>query len=106
MIKASETAGLSANGFRLQYQTLLAQPLTFVAMVYLAATVSLRIFRFGNLIRMILTGVTAGFVLYVLLQLARDLGMNGVTSPVFASWLPVILAMVLSVSVLLFQEDG
>lgn len=106
VIAASEAAGLPARGFKIQFQMLLAQPLSFVAMVFVAATVSLRIFRFANLVRMILTGVAAGFMLYILIQLARDLGMNGVTSPVFASWLPVCAAMVLSLSVLLFQEDG
>lgn len=106
MIDASETAGLPARAFKLQYQALLAQPLTFIAMVFLAATVSLRIFRFGNLVRMILTGVVAGFMLYVVTQIVRDLGLSGVASPALASWLPAALAMLLSLTVLLYQEDG
>ncbi len=106
IIDASDSAGLEARGFRIQYHMLLVQPLSFAVMVYLAATVSLRIFRFGNLVRMILGGVAAGFMLYVMVQFARDLGMNGLTSPALASWLPVCVAMVLSFSVLLYQEDG
>lgn len=106
MIDASEAAGLPAQRFKMQYQILLVQPFTFAAMVLVAATVSMRIFRFGNLVRMILSGVVAGFVLYVLTQVISDMGFSGAASPAFASWLPAILAMLLSVTVLLFQEDG
>jgi len=106
MIAASEAAGLSALKFKMQYQRLIAQPITFAAMVLVAATVSLGIFRFGNLARMILTGVAAGFVLYVFGQIAQDLGFSGVASPVTAAWVPALIAMILSVTVLLHKEDG
>ena len=43
----AEKAGLAAAGYRLQYYQLLAQPFYLVAMVLLAAAVSLRFFRFG-----------------------------------------------------------
>lgn len=106
MIDASEAAGLSAQRFKMQFQILLVQPLTFAAMVLVAATVSMKIFRFGNLIRMILTGVTAGFMLYVLTQVISDLGYSGAAPPAFASWLPAAFAMLLSLTILLYQEDG
>ena len=41
-IELSENAGLAASGYRLQYYQLLAQPFYLVAMVLLAASVSLR----------------------------------------------------------------
>ena len=46
-IDTAEKAGLAAAGYRLQYYQLLAQPFYLVAMVLLAAAVSLRFFRFG-----------------------------------------------------------
>src|SRR5439155_23733187 len=65
-IELAEQAGLAASGYRLQYQLLLARPFLLAAMVILAASVSLRFFRFGGVTRMVLSGVIAGFLLYVL----------------------------------------
>ena len=47
-IALAEQAGLAAAGYRLQYQLLLARPFLLAAMVILAASVSLRFFRFGG----------------------------------------------------------
>ena len=47
-IVRTERAGLDATRYRLQYEVLLARPLLFVAMVFVAASVSLRFFRFGG----------------------------------------------------------
>jgi lipopolysaccharide export system permease protein len=55
---------------------------------------------------MILTGVIAGFVLYVVNELARDLGLGGLVSPALAAWLPAVVAILISMTVLLRQEDG
>ena len=44
----AEHAGLTAAGYRLQFQKLLARPFLLAAMVFLAAAVSLRFFRFGG----------------------------------------------------------
>ncbi|MEM6617070.1 MAG: LPS export ABC transporter permease LptG [Pseudomonadota bacterium] len=106
VIDASLAAGLPATGFKLQYHVLFAQPFAFMAMVFLAATVSLRIFRLGNVLRMILAGIVAGFVLYIFGQILRDLGSSGSTTPLIASWLPAIVTMMASVTVLLHLEDG
>src|SRR5581483_1331240 len=45
-IEIAEHAGLVAAGYRLQFQKLLARPFLLAAMVFLAAAVSLRFFRF------------------------------------------------------------
>lgn len=105
-IEAARNAGLPAFQFELQYQLLLARPLLLVAMVLIAATVSLRVFRFGNIGRMILGGVGAGFVLYVAGEVARGLGGAGVVPPVLAAWSPAVIASSIGFTVLLHQEDG
>ncbi len=56
----AENAGLAAAGYRVQYYQLLAQPFYLAAMVLLAASVSLRSFRFGGVQRMVLGGVAGG----------------------------------------------
>src|SRR3569623_681255 len=64
-IKIAEHAGLVAAGYRLQFQKLLALPFLMTAMVFLAVVVSLRFFRFGGVQKMVISGLTAGYLLYV-----------------------------------------
>jgi lipopolysaccharide export system permease protein len=105
-IAQTERAGLDATRYRLQYDVLLARPLLFVAMVFVAASVSLRFFRFGGVARMVLGGVTAGFVLYVATQLMEDLGASGLVGPTVAAWFPAVVGSLLGTLALLYQEDG
>lgn len=106
VIERTENAGLDATRYRLQQAALTARPLLMVAMILVAATVSLRFFRFGGVARMVLGGVIAGFVLYVATELTEDLGANGIIAPVMAAWLPAILGSLLGVLALLHLEDG
>lgn len=105
-IELSEQAGLPAIRLRLQYQTLLARPWLLAAMVLIAATVSLRLFRLGNVMPMILGGVAAGFLLYVAMEVAKQVGRSGVVNDVAAAWVPVVVAMLTGLTILLHQEDG
>ncbi len=105
-IETARNAGLPAFQFELQYQLLLARPLLLVAMVAIAATVSLRVFRFGNIGRMILGGVAAGFVLYVVGEVARGLGGAGMVPPFLAAWSPAVVASSMGFTILLYLEDG
>jgi lipopolysaccharide export system permease protein len=105
-ILRTERAGLDATRYRLQYDVLLARPLLFVAMVFVAASVSLRFFRFGGVARMVLGGVAAGFLLYVATSLMQDLGASGLVGPAVAAWFPAVLGSLLGTLALLYQEDG
>jgi lipopolysaccharide export system permease protein len=105
-ILRTERAGLDATRYRLQYDVLLARPLLFVAMVFVAASVSLRFFRFGGVARMVLGGVAAGFLLYVATSLMQDLGASGLVGPAVAAWFPAVVGSLLGTLALLYQEDG
>src|SRR5580692_1572157 len=72
-IRMAERAGLGAAGYRLQFYQLLARPFMLAAMVMLAASVSLRFFRFGGVQKMVLSGVSAGFLLFVLSKITDDM---------------------------------
>ena len=102
----TEQAGLDATRYRLRYQVLLARPLLLVAMVLVAASFSLRFFRFGGIQRMVAGGVIAGFVLYVTTKLVGDLGGAGLMSAPVAAWTPAIIGCMLGTLALLHQEDG
>ena len=58
-------------------------------MVMLAAAVSLRFFRFGGVQKMVLSGVGAGFLLYVLSKVTEDLSKAELMHPIASAWLPV-----------------
>jgi lipopolysaccharide export system permease protein len=105
-IEISSRSGVPSTGYEMRYQSLLAQPLLFLAMVLVAATVSLRFSRSRDLGQVILTGVIVGFVLYVVSELAIGLGRSGVVNPAVAAWAPPIVATLASVTVLLHREDG
>jgi lipopolysaccharide export system permease protein len=105
-IQIAEHAGLVAAGYRLQFQKLLARPFLLAAMVLLAAAVSLRFFRFGGIQKMVLSGIAAGFLLYVLSKVTEDLSKAELMHPVAAAWLPVVVGGVTGFVALLYQEDG
>jgi lipopolysaccharide export system permease protein len=105
-IKIAEHAGLVASGYKLQFQKLLARPFLLAAMVLLAAAVSLRFFRFGGIQKMVLSGIAAGFLLYVLSKVTEDLSKAELMNPVAAAWLPVLVGGVTGFIALLYQEDG
>jgi lipopolysaccharide export system permease protein len=105
-IATTEHAGFVAAGYRLQYHKLLAQPFMLAAMVLLAAAVSLRFFRFGGVQKMVMGGMAAGFLLYVLAKITDDMSKAGLMHPVAAAWLPVLIAGVIGLVALMYQEDG
>ncbi len=105
-IKSSQSSGLASAGYRLQYHKLVAQPFLLVAMVLLAAAVSLRFFRFGGVQKMVLSGVGAGFLLYVLAKVTDDLSKAELMHPIAAAWLPVCVGGLSGFMALLYQEDG
>jgi len=105
-IRSSENSGQTTAGYRTQYHKLLARPFLLAAMVLLAAAVSLRFFRFGGVQKMVLSGVAAGFLLYVLSKLTEDLSKAELMHPLAAAWLPVCVGGLTGFLALLYQEDG
>jgi len=105
-IEMADRAGLVAAGYRLQYHQLLARPFLLAAMVLLAASVSLRFFRFGGVQKMVLSGISAGFLLFVLSKITDDMSKSELMSPIAAAWAPVLVGGLTGFVALLFQEDG
>jgi lipopolysaccharide export system permease protein len=105
-IEMADRAGLGAAGYRLQYDQLLARPFLLAAMVLLAASVSLRFFRFGGVQKMVLSGISAGFLLFVLSKITEDMSKSELMSPVAAAWIPVLVGGLTGFVALLYLEDG
>ena len=106
LIEVTEKAGLSANRFRVQHETLLVRPWLLTVMVLLAATVSLRSFRGGGIQTMVILGMVGGFGFFLLSEISRQVGASGLAPPFLAVWVPVAVACCGALTVLLHQEDG
>lgn len=104
--KRVEKSGTNGDPYQVQFHSLTALPLFFLAMVIVAATVCLKFVRFGQVGKMILGGILCGFVLYTFTSLVTALGSNGIVTPALAAWSPAFVATVFGMSVLLHQEDG
>ena len=104
--QAVAAAGRNPLPYETRFQSLLARPLLYVAMVLLAGTVSLRFARFGQSWKRLGLGVAAGFVLYVVAEVVLAFGRSGFVAPWVSAWSPPLVATMLAASVLLVQEDG
>lgn len=105
-IKIAHKAGLPANRFQVHYHTLLSRPFLLGAMVIIAAIFSMQVFRLGKIGRMVLGGVGSGFSLYFLMNFAEALGSAGRVPPIIAAWSPASIALMIGVTILLYNEDG
>ncbi|MBO9097965.1 MULTISPECIES: LPS export ABC transporter permease LptG [unclassified Rhizobium] len=105
-IEIARSFGISTKALETQFNSLLSQPFLMVAMTLIAATVSLKFSRFNQSRSVILGGILAGFVLYVVNVLVKAFGSSGVVPPFVATWIPVVVALALGATILLHQEDG
>jgi len=105
-IRIARSFGISTKALETQFHSLLSQPFLMVAMTLIAATVSLKFSRFNQSRSVILGGILAGFVLYVVNVLVKAFGSSGVVPPFVATWIPVVVALALGATILLHQEDG
>jgi lipopolysaccharide export system permease protein len=103
MVKRSK---LPSARFEVQYEQLRSRPLLLVAMVLLAATVSLRSFRQGGIQTMVASGIIGGVGFFLLTEVSRQIGLSGMAPATITIWLPVIIACMSSLTMLLHQEDG
>ena len=106
LIDSAQKAGIPSERYELRYYTLLSRPVVLLAMVMIAAIVSLRFSRSREIGSMILAGVAVGFMLYVVSKIAWDLGSGGIVPPPLAAWLPAIVTILMGATVLLHLEDG
>jgi lipopolysaccharide export system permease protein len=105
-INFAKKAGIPTEQYELQYQLFLSRPILMAAMVLIAATCSLKSFRFGRIQTMVLTGLTGGFGFFIFSELSKKVGVSGAVPVTVAAWAPALVVLLLSATVLLHQEDG
>lgn len=105
-IRTLEATGFSAVRHRLHFQSLLAQPFLYCAMVLFAAVFSLRLTRRGGTLPMVACGIGAGFVVFVMTDVVLTLGVSGAVPVMMAAWTPAAISLLLGIAALLHLEDG
>lgn len=105
-IKIMERTGFDTTSLKIFFQRLLSQPLLYMAMVLLAAAVSLRPPRLSGTSILVMMGVLVGFVIFFVSSFMQALG-GSQQIPIFlAAWFPAIISFILGVGVLMILEDG
>jgi lipopolysaccharide export system permease protein len=105
-ISLLERSGFSAQRHRLYFDTMLARPFLLCSMVLIAAIFSLRMQRRGGTTTMLVGGITSGFLLYFLSDVAFALGSSATIPVALAAWTPAGVSTLLGATFLLHLEDG
>ncbi|MCP4330065.1 MAG: LptF/LptG family permease [Alphaproteobacteria bacterium] len=106
VIALTEAAGFTAVRYRIHWNTLLASPVLFCAMMLIAATFTLRMPRRGGTMKLIIAGIMAGFIVELLKYVMVTLGNFGQVPVVLAAWTPAVAALMFGVAALFHVEDG
>jgi lipopolysaccharide export system permease protein len=99
-------AGFSPIRHELAFQTLLALPLLCATMVLLAAGFSMRPVRRGGTVQILAGGISCGFALFMISDVAAQFGKSGALPVTLAAWAPAAAGLMLALALLLHLEDG
>lgn len=105
-IRIMEETGFDATRLKIHYQSLLAQPLLFAAMILLAAAVSLRPPRTRGTAGLIVAGVILGLLIFFLSSFLQALGASHQIPAILAAWAPAVVTILLGSAIMLNLEDG
>ncbi len=105
-IQTLERTGFDATRLKVHYQSLIAQPLLFLSMVILAASVSMRSPRSSGSLGLLTAGVGIGFMVFFLSSFLQALGASSQIPVVLAAWSAPIICFLFGVGTMLYLEDG
>jgi lipopolysaccharide export system permease protein len=105
-IRAAQAAGFSATRYQLYLYTLYALPALFAAMVFMAASFSLRFGRDIGLTKVILLSAAAGFGVFFFQDLTNVLGRSGAVPILLAATAPALASILIGMTLVFSQEDG
>src|SRR5258705_12220273 len=105
-ISNAEGAGFSALRHRLYWYSLLALPVLFSAMVFMAASFSLRLARLGGGPQLVLAAVLSGVGVYFPGEMPPAPGQSGILPTPLPPLAPAAAAILLGMTLLFHEEDG
>lgn len=107
LIAQLRTAGFDTTRLRIHLHSLLSTPLLFAAVISIAAVISLNpTTRAGGTLRMVMTGIVAGFVIFFMTNFLKALGASSQMPVMIAAWSPAVLTLIVGFGLLLNTEDG
>ncbi len=105
-IRLLEDTGFDPVRLKVHFQTLLAQPFLFAAMVLIAAAIGLRPPRFRGTLALFGMGTAAGFILFFLSSYLQAMGISHQIPVILSAWAPSAICLLGGIGVLLTLEDG
>ncbi len=105
-IRAAQAAGFSATRYQLYLYTLYVLPVLFAAMVFMAASFSLRPLRDGGVVKVILFSAACGFGVYFFSDMTTLMGEAGALPILLAASAPAIASIFIGMTLVFNQEDG
>ena len=99
-------AGFSSRSLVLEYNKLLALPITLMAMAIIAAGVSMQLTRLGGTLRLMIIGAALGFGVYFANNLITAFGETGALPTLLAAWFVPALVLIGGLFRLCLIEDG
>ena len=105
-IRAAQAAGFSAAHYQLYLYTLYALPALFAAMVFMAASFSLKLGREGGMAKVILFSAACGFGVFFFQALTTVLGRSGAVPILLAATAPALASILIGMTLVFSHEDG
>jgi lipopolysaccharide export system permease protein len=105
-IRAAQAAGFSAARYQLYLYALYALPALFAAMVFMAASFSLKLGREGGVGKVILLSAACGFGVFFFQNLTTVLGRSGAVPILLAATAPALASILIGMTLVFSQEDG
>jgi lipopolysaccharide export system permease protein len=105
-IRAAQSAGCSASRYQLYLYTLYALPALFAAMVFMAASFSLKLGREAGMAKVILFSAACGFGVYFFQNLTIVLGRSGAVPILLAATAPALASILIGMTLIFSHEDG
>ena len=105
-IESLDKTGVDTSEMRAYYQSLLSMPFLLVAMIFLAASITLRTMRVSSLLPIVAGGLGFGFITFFMSGFLRALGLGNEMPMVLAIWSTPTIIMLLTITFLAQLEDG
>lgn len=100
-------AGIPLEPYKQRLHEIFAMPLKLASMAVIACVFALPIHsRGGGTARLVISGIAAGFVAFILVQFSQTIGESGLIPAFIAAWTPPLVTLLVGLTILLFQEDG
>lgn len=99
-------AGLDTSQHRLYFFNKLSLPILYIALCILGAILALRPSRRGGGIFVTIASIGSGFAVWTFSSIVFSLGLEGNMPAIAAAWLPAIIAIMISLTLILYREDG